>query len=460
MFPENFYWGAATSSYQVEGAFNEDGKSKSVWDEFSHTDGRIKNGDTGDVACDHYHRFREDVALMKEMGLKAYRFSLSWPRIMPDGVGRVNQKGIQFYRELLKELKSAGIEPFITLYHWDLPIALMERGGWVNPESPDWFAEFARVSAENLSDLCSYFITFNEPSVFVKGYINGRHAPGLKMTPDYYVKAYHNVLKAHGKAVKVLRETAPNIKIGCAPCSIPFIPDTDDDVEACRRQYFAVKRHIDGCKDNPLENFVNIPSMFLDPIVFGRYPEDGLEVIKPYLPPDYEDDLKIISQKIDFIAENIYQGKAAKKCGDGIKLIPLKPGYTRTAIDWNVEPACVYWMLKFIYERYCLPLMISENGISCTDRISLDGRVHDYDRIDYLNRHLLYAEKAVREGIPLFAYTHWSLMDNFEWSRGYYDRFGLIYVDYETGKRTVKDSGYWYKRVIETRGQSLHDFEK
>lgn len=460
MFPENFYWGAATASYQIEGAYQEDGRGMSIWDDFSHTPGKVKNNDNGDVACDHYHRFREDVALMKKLGLKAYRFSIAWPRILPEGVGKINQKGIDFYRALLLELKEAGIEAFITLYHWDLPLRLMERGGWVNPESPEWFAEYVRAVAENLGDLCRYFITFNEPSVFIKGFINGNHAPGLKMTPNYYVKVFHHVLKAHGRAVTVLRELSPHAKIGCAPASIPFIPHTDADVEACREQYFAVKRSVEGMNSSEIENFVNVPSMFLDPIVFGRYPEDGLEVIKKYLPENYEADMEIISQKIDFIADNTYQGRVAERCGDGIRLVEKKVGYPRTAIDWPINPECLYWMLKFLYERYGLPLMISENGTSCADRVSLDGMVHDYDRIDYLNRHLLYAEKALEEGVPLFAYTQWSLLDNFEWARGYFDRFGMIYVDYETGERTIKDSGYWYKRVIETRGASLHDFEK
>jgi len=455
MFPKSFKWGAASAAYQLEGAWNEDGKGQSIWDVFSHTPGKIMNGDTGDIACDHYHRFREDIALMKEMGLQAYRFSLSWPRILPGGIGEVNEKGIAFYRALIQELKQAGIEPYVTLYHWDLPWALHEKGGWVNKESPEWFRNYAKVVAENFGDLVKNFITFNEPSVFIKGIVGGVHAPGLDMPPDAYVKAHHHILKAHGLAVTELRHSVSGAVIGCAPTSMPFIPETDADVEACREQYFKVKRIVDGKPNNAIKGFFDVPSMFLDPIIFGHYPEDGLEVIGSYLPENWEDDMTIISQKIDFIAENIYQGRKARKAETGVALVPQSSGFARTAIDWRIEPECIYWMSKFIYERYRLPMMITENGMSSHDWISLDGKVHDLGRIDYTQRHLLQLAKAIDEGVDMRAYFHWSVMDNLEWARGYFDRFGLIYVDFKTQQRTLKDSAYWYRDVIRSNGRTL-----
>lgn len=461
MFPNNFLWGAATAAYQIEGGWDLDGKGPSIWDVFSHTSGKIKNGDTGDIACDHIRRFREDVALMKELGLKAYRFSVSWPRLLPDGTGRVNEAGIRFYDELINELLAAGITPFLTLYHWDLPQALMEKGGWCNRESAEWFAEYTRLVAERFGDRVKLFVTFNEVSVFIKGIINGGHAPGLLMAPHYYVKAFHNILLAHGKAVQILRELVPGAQIGIAPAILPYIPQSDSDVEACRKTLFATKRIFNGKPNDALADFINVPSMLLDPIVFGHYPEDGLEVIRPYLPEGWEADLPQIAQPIDFIAHNTYQGRVAAAAEDGgLRLIPLPAGYARTAIDWPVTPECMYWVPRFLWERYRLPLYITENGLSCHDWVMLDGKVHDPNRIDYLNRHLLQLERAMDNGADVRGYFQWSLMDNFEWARGYFDRFGLIYVDYQTQKRTIKDSGYWYRDVIESNGKHLHRFDK
>ena len=457
MFSETFVWGAATASYQIEGAWNEDGKGLSIWDAFSHTPGKVKNNDTGDVACDHYHRFREDVALMKQLGLKAYRFSVSWPRLLPEGTGDVNEKGLRFYGELVDALLEAGIEPYCTLYHWDLPLALMEKGGWSNPESVQWFARYTHVVAELFGERVKHYFTFNEPSVFIKGIINGAHAPGIQSTPDYYVKAFHNILRAHGESVKVLRSVAPHAKVGIAPAVLPYVPKSEADVEACRRNLFAVKRDVVGQPQNPIATFINVPSMLLDPIVFGRYPEDGLEVIAPYLPKEWQSHMAQIAQPLDYIAFNCYQGRVAYESGDGKLCIdPLQTGYARTAIDWPVTPSCVRWVATFLWERYGLPLFVSENGMSSHDWICLDGKVHDSYRIDYLNRHLLELEKAMDGGADVRGYFQWSLMDNFEWARGYYDRFGLVFVDYSTGKRTIKDSGYWYKEVIASNGNLLH----
>lgn len=460
MFPKKFLWGAATASYQIEGAWNEDGRGLSIWDEFSHTPGKVRNNDTGDVACDHYHRYKEDVQLMKQLGLKAYRFSISWPRVIPNGTGEVNEAGVQFYSDLVDELLANGIEPYITLYHWDLPLRLQEKGGWCNPEIREWFAEYTALIADRLGDRVKHFFTFNEISVFIKGIINGVHAPGIQTTPDYYVKAFHNILCAHGRAVQVLREKVDGVKVGFAPAILPYVPETDADIDACRKALFAVKRMINGAPDNSIRMFINVPSMCLDPIVFGKYPEDGLEVIEKYLPEGWQEDMQLINQPVDFIAYNCYQGRTSRDDGKGgVTIVPNKVGYPRTAIGWPVNPPCIYWVARFLWERYHLPLYITENGMSAHDWISLDGKCHDPNRIDYLNRHLLQLEKAIDEGVGVSGYFQWSLMDNYEWAEGYFDRFGLIYVDYPTGNRTIKDSGHWYREVIATNGKHLHQYD-
>jgi len=456
MFPETFVWGAATAAYQIEGGWNLDGKGPSIWDEFSHSPGKVKNNDTGDVAVDHIHRFREDIQLIKQLGLKAYRFSVSWPRLLPNGIGPVNEAGVDFYRKLVDELLANGIEPYLTLYHWDLPLRLMEKGGWSNPESADWFAEYTALVAERLGDQVKHFFTFNEVNVFIKGLINGVHAPGLQMTPNYYVKAFHNILRAHGRAVQILRQQIPDAQVSIVPAVLPYVPKTADDVESCRSALFHTQHLVNGEPTNAIRTFVNVPSMLLDPILFGTYPQDGLEIIAPYLPENWQQDMPLISQPIDFLSFNIYQGKVATADGkNGVQLEPLKPGYARTAIDWPVVPECLYWTAVFLWERYGLPLYIAENGISTHDWIGLDGKVHDMNRIDYLNRHLLQLEKAIDRGVDLRGYFHWSLMDNYEWARGYFDRFGLIYVDFSTGERTIKDSGSWYRQIIASNGRCL-----
>ncbi len=459
MFQKDFAWGAASAAFQIEGAWDLDGKGPSIWDAFNHNRGKIKNSDRADVSCDHYHLYKEDVRLMKEMGLKAYRFSISWPRVLPDGTGKVNEKGIQFYSDLVDELLKNGIEPYLTLYHWDLPLRLMEKGGWCNRESADWFAEYTALVADRLGDRVKHIFTFNEISVFIKGITNGNHAPGLKMTPDYYVKAFHNILCAHGRAVKVLREKVKDVKIGFAPAVMPFIPESDSDVEPCRKMFFSAKRLLNGNWEDTASMFFDVPSMALDPIVFGKYPEDGLEVIEKYLPAGWQDDMALINQPLDFLAYNIYQGRPARAEGDGLRMVPQPTGYPRTGFLWPVNPPCIYWAGKFLWERYGMPLYVSENGMSSLDWVALDGKVHDGCRIDYLNRHLLQLEKAMDEGADVRGYFHWSLTDNFEWAQGYFERFGLIHVDYATQKRTVKDSGWWYKEVIETDGKKLHEFD-
>lgn len=449
-FRKDFVWGAATASYQIKGAAYEDGKGKNIWDDFCKQQGKIMDHSSGDVACDHYHHYKEDVELMKGMGVNAYRFSLNWARILPNGIGKVNQKGIEFYNNLIDELLAKGIEPYITLFHWDYPSALEEQGGWLNPKSPEWFEYYTEEVARAFGDRVKNFITFNEPQCIVyAGYCAGTFAPGKKLPNEVTVKMAHNILISHGLAVKVLRREVPDCRIGYAPCFDPAIPlaDSEEDMEAARKAYF-------GLGEN--ENLWALScSWWSDPVVLGKYPEDILNRIGRFLPKNYETDMQIICQPLDFYGQNIYKGFRYKKGEKGLEQEPLPVGYPHTANGWPVTPECLYWAAKFLYERYKLPFMITENGISCRDIISLDGKIHDSNRIDYLHKYLRQLKKASDEGVDVQGYFVWSLMDNFEWASGYMERFGMIYVDYQTLERTPKDSYYWYRQTIETNGDLL-----
>jgi len=445
-FKKDFVWGTATASYQIEGAWNEDGKGPNIWDVFSHEDGNVTNGHTGDIACDHYHRFKEDVALMKELGIKAYRFSLSWARIFPKGIGEINEKGVKFYSDLIDELLKNGIEPYITLFHWDYPYALHRKGGWINDESVEWFASYAAKVSELFSDRVKYFITFNEPQCFIgAGYLSGDHAPGFKGTYRDVFQICHNVLKSHGAAVKALRQNAKQpIKVGFAPTCDTYYPSTDSpaDIEAARKLTFACR---------PINrDLMWTCSWWSDPIVFSCYPEEGLELYKDFLPEITDEDMKLISQPLDFYAQNIYNGKEVRADKDGNpEIVDRCSGSPRTAIRWPITPKCMHWAPKFFYERYKLPLYITENGMSAHDVVYLDGKVHDPNRIDFIHRYLSELEKAVDDGALIEGYFLWSLMDNFEWGYGYTERFGIVFVDYTTQQRIPKDSAYWYKTWIE-----------
>ena len=449
-FGKDFAWGVATSSYQIEGAAFEDGKGMSVWDVFAHQEGSVKDGHNGDIACDHYHRYKEDVHLLKELGVKAYRFSIAWTRILPEGIGKINQKGVDFYNHLIDELVAAGIEPYITLFHWDYPYALEQKGSWLNEESPKWFEEYARTVFTLFADRVKYFITFNEPQCFVgAGYGQGGHAPGLKRGNCDIVRMAHNVLKAHGLAVRAFREIAPNGKIGYAPTCSAAIPFSDkaEDIEAARAKYF------DVTKDTLTWNV----SWWSDPVLLGRYPEEteAFELYGKDLPDGWREDLKVISEPIDFYAQNIYHGSYFKAFEKGYKKVLDPLNTARSGIGWPVMPSALYWGPKFLYERYGLPILISENGMCCHDTVSLDGMVHDPNRIDYMHRYLCEISKAIEDGIEITGYMYWSFMDNFEWALGYVPRFGLVYVDYETQKRIKKDSFAWYAQTIKENGEFL-----
>ncbi len=452
MFNKDFVWGVATSSFQTEGALKEGGRGRSIWDSFCETSGKIWNNCSPEPSCDFYHKYKEDIALMKEMGIKAYRFSLSWPRILPEGIGLVNEEGVAFYNNVINELLANGIEPYITMYHWDFPEALQKKGGWVNPEVTEWFAEYARVVSERFSDRVKYFITLNEPQCFSGiSFLSGEHAPGIKLEPKDQFLQVHNMLKAHGRAVQELRRNAKQkIKVGFAPtCGMPY-PETDSeaDIEAAKKIMFS-------CAPD-LNNWTWTVSWFSDPVFLGKYPEDGLKTFKEYLPKITKEDMKLISEPLDFMGENIYNGYAIRAGKDGNpEYVERALGYAITGNDWPMTPECFYWGLKFLYERYKLPIYVTENGTCCRDWVSMDGKVHDPLRIDFLARYIKAMEKAISEGVDIKGYFEWTFTDNFEWNLGYRDRFGLVYVDFTTGRRIRKDSSYFYADVIRTNGDCI-----
>lgn len=448
-FPKDFIWGAAAASHQVEGAVDEDGKGLNVWDVFSRTPGRVWEGCTGDIACDHYHRFREDVAVMKQIGLKAYRLSISWSRVLPGGTGKPNEKGLAFYDALIDELLGAGITPWVTLFHWDYPYELFCRGGWLNPECPAWFEEYTMLLMKHLSDRVQHWMTINEPQVFIQfGHVEGLHAPGLKLEWPEVLRAAHHVLLSHGRAVQVIRGDArQKPTIGFAPVGSTCMPasNTLEDREAAREAMFAVN------KKNLWMN-----AWFSDPIFLGHYPEDGLKLFGPAVPHIKSGDMEMINQPLDFYGMNTYFGDFIKRGAEGKpETVSLPNTRAQTLFYWPVTPEALYWGPRFFYERYHKPIVVTENGISNMDWIHTDGRVHDSQRIDFTSRYLLQLKKAAADGVPLKGYFHWSIMDNFEWAEGYRQRFGLVYVDYPTQKRVLKDSAGWYKEIIATNGECL-----
>lgn len=447
-FAKDFVWGAATSSYQIEGTGRDSGKGQNIWDVFTKEPGRVYEGHTGDTACDHYHRFREDVAYMKELGLKGYRFSIDWSRVLPEGTGKVNEKGIDFYNALIDELLEQGIEPYITLYHWELPYEIYKRGGWMNPEIVEWFGQYARLVAERFSDRVKYFFTLNEPQCFVGlGFLQGCHVPGVKAPLRDTFEMAHNALKAHGRAVQMLRAYGKqNVQIGYAPTSGMCYPEkeTPKDIEAARKALFALP--------DDLSNWTWNVSWWSDPVILGKYPEEGMKKYEKYLPVITDEDMKLISQPIDFYGQNIYNGRCIRMGTDGRPEEVRRPaGFPKTATNWPVTPEALYWGPKFLYERYRKPIYITENGMACHDTVSQDGKVHDPNRIDFLARYLKNLKRAAEE-IDIRGYFQWSLMDNFEWDKGYAERFGIIYVDFETQERIWKDSAYWYRDLIRRNG--------
>lgn len=434
-FPDGFLWGAATSSYQIEGAVREDGRGPSIWDTFSHTPGKTDSGDTGDIAVDHYHRWHLDVSMMRDLGLPAYRFSTAWPRVIPGGVGPRNPAGLDFYDRLVDGLLEAGIEPWATLYHWDLPQALGDKGGLTNRDVGDAFETYTAVLTERLGDRVKNWITINEP--FVAGFLGywfGMHAPG-ETSRAAGLAAVHNLLRMHGKAVDVIRDTVPDGRAGITLnlTSVYTLGDSDADLEEVRKS--------DGLSNR----------WFLDPVFKGSYPEEMVEEFGDDMPEVQDDDLALMSRDTDFLGINYYTPTYVKAGSESSWTDPsVAPDYERTAMDWLVEPRGLRDLLVRIHQDYQAPaIYVTENGAAFDDERPMDGRVRDPRRVAYFYGHLGACHDAIQEGVPLKGYFAWSLMDNFEWAEGYSKRFGIVYVDYSTQERTPKDSARWYSRVIE-----------
>lgn len=447
VFPESFLWGAASAAYQVEGAWDEEGRGLSVWDHFAHQPGKTYQGHTGDTACDHYNRYREDVGLMKTLGLKAYRFSIAWPRIMPDGIGRINSFGLDFYDRLVDALLEAGITPCATLFHWDYPYALYVRGGWLNSASPDWFEEYTTVVAKRLGDRVPVWMTLNEPQCFLgKGHVEGGHAPGLKLGWKDFLRATHHALLAHGRAVQVLRANTPaHARVGVAMAAAMRLPadESPETVEVARQAMFATPPAGEWWQN----------AWYMDPVFKGAYPEDGLERYAADLPPIGPEDMATISQPLDFAGYNIYCGHFVSGDGaGGFKPLPFAPGFPENSLGWPTTPEVLYWGPRFMHERYGLPIMITENGFALRDTVATDGTVQDPQRIDFVRRYLKALQRAALEGVPLEGYFYWSLTDNFEWAEGFRERLGLIHIDYATQQRRIKQSGEWYAELIRSHG--------
>ena len=435
-FPENFTWGAATASYQIEGAWEEDGKGESIWDRFSHTPGKVANGDTGDVACDHYHRWPEDLALMKEIGLNAYRFSIAWSRILPDGRGKVNQAGLDLYSRLVDALLEANIEPYVTLYHWDLPQRLQDEGGWPARMIVDAFYEYADVLSRALGDRVHNWITFNEPFVSAfTGYLEGRHAPGIK-DQHQALAASHHLLLSHGMAVPVLRQNSPGASVGITLNLTPQEPASPSVAD----------RKASTWKDGYINRW------FLDPLVGRAYPQDMVDAYGDEMEFVQAEDLEIISTPIDFLGINYYMrgiNRSTQIPEEENAPRTVFPNDEFTEMNWEVYPDGMYQMLGRLHFDYNFPaIYITENGMACKDQVGPDGQVDDPARLSYLKRHLEKVHQAIAIGVPVKGYFTWSLLDNFEWAHGYAKRFGLIYVDYETQQRIPKSSAKWYAQVV------------
>lgn len=442
----HFIWGAATASYQIEGGTNERGLS--VWDMLCRKPGAIWNGQTGDIACDHYRLWREDVALMKQIGLRGYRFSIAWPRVLPDGVGRVNKAGLDFYDRLVDELLAANVQPWVTLFHWDYPYELYCRGGWLNRDSIDWFADYTRIIVERLSDRVAHWMTMNEPQMFLAlGHVAGVHAPGVKYADAEMLRACHHAFCAHGKAVQAIRATTKRpSQIGFAPAVFVKIPP-GNDLDVARAAMFSVTNR---------GHFNN--AFYIDPVVLGKYPEDHLRQFHDVLPPVRPGDMELMAQPLDFLGANIYGGVTVDPRPGNTGDYPERKeaqGHPLTMMGWHVVPESLYWGPRFLAERYRLPVVITENGMSGHDWVGADGRVHDTYRIEFTRQYFQALKRAVHDGVDVRGYFHWSLLDNFEWAEGYKQRFGLVHVDYATQKRTPKDSAAWYAEVIRSNGESL-----
>ena len=434
-FPTGFVWGFGASAYQIEGAAAEDGRGRSIWDTFSRVPGAIADGGTGDVACDHYHRFREDAALMARIGAKAYRFSVSWSRVQPDGTGAANERGLDFYDRLVDALLAAGVEPLINLFHWDLPQALQDQGGFANPRVVGWFADYSALVAARLGDRVSDWMTFNEPAVFAfLGHADGIHAPGLRDWPTA-LRVADNQLRAHAAAVGAVRSLVKGARIGIAFDMNQVVPATDTDRDRQAAAQWSSARD----------------AWFLDPL-FGRgYPQLGLEAHRA---AGHLEGVELTNPPpgdLDYLGLNYYRRDAVHALSDEPFefSIDARPGTEQTQMGWEVAPDGLRDVLLALHRDYSpRELVITENGAAYPDAVAADGQVHDDHRVSYLARHVAAAGDALAAGVPLTGYHAWSLLDNYEWSLGYTRRFGLVHVDFDTQRRTRKDSALWYARLI------------
>jgi beta-glucosidase len=431
-FPTDFIWGAATASYQIEGAAQEDGRGESVWDRFCATPGKVRAGDTGTVACDFYNRYRDDVKLMRELGLDAFRFSIAWPRVLPSGRGAVNEKGLDFYDRLVDELLANEIEPFATLFHWDTPQTLEDAGGWPERATAEAFAEYAEVVAGRLGDRVRHWITHNEPWVHAWiGYAHGIHAPGRTSETDA-VAAAHHLLLSHGWAVDAIRRAVSDAQVGITLNLAHVYPatDTPEDEAAAYR--------VDGEGNR----------WFLDPIFRGSYPADLLERNEIVAPFVQDGDFDAISAPLDFLGVNNYFRFVVSAGAEGPRMVG-NPEAQHTDMGWEVYPDGLYRLLVGVARDYAPPaIYVTENGAAFGDTRVHDGRVHDPERTLYLETYIGAVGKAVAEGAPVKGYFVWSMLDNFEWAEGYSKRFGIVYIDYPTLERVPKDSFYWYRDLI------------
>jgi beta-glucosidase len=433
-FPAGFTWGASTAAYQIEGAWNADGRGESIWDRFCHTPGKIQDGDTGDVACDHYHRWAEDVELMKRLGLRAYRFSISWPRIFPQGRGELNRAGIDFYSRLVDALLAANIEPVITLYHWDLPQTLEDQGGWPVRDTAYAFADYAETLVKHLGDRVRQWSTFNEPWCTAHlGYGWGIHAPGLR-DERLALQSAHHLLVAHGLAVQAMRAVQAGIQAGIVLnlWSVESVEDSPRSRALIERVW---QRDL---------------GWFLDPLLHAAYPELAWEERQSIVPQLQPGDLKLIAQPLDWLGINNYNRILLDEYGQRLRPVP---GAEHTEMGWEVHGPGLRRLLTTLHQRYPLPpLTIVENGAAFADVLTPDGQVHDVRRINYLREYITAVHEAIQAGVDVRGYFVWSLLDNFEWAFGYSKRFGVIYVDYPTQRRVIKDSGHWYARAIAQHG--------
>lgn len=440
-FSNDFLWGASGTAYQMEGAHDIDGKGAGIWDALS--DGHIKHGDNGNIACDCYHHFREDIALMRQMRLKAYRFSVSWPRIMPQR-NKINRRGLQFYKDLVDELTDAGILPLCSLYDWNLPLWIHQEGGWEWNEISDQFAQFVEIVLKALSDRVSVWMTLHEPAAFIgKGYMTGVYAPfasgsaGIHQSVQRLCTLTKNVLLAHGKAAAVIRERSVlPAQIGITADGKLFIPwtETKEEIARARREMFPDKKDW---------RFVN---WWLDPIIEGRVPAVLADMIS-------KAERKLIGQPLDFVSYDCY--KANNYDENKGRNTAVYPGFPRTASDHPITPDALYWAVRFHQERYRLPVLIVENGMANVDFRMQGSMVHDQQRIQYLKKYLSGLRRAVDEGYQVMGYLYGSVFDKFEWTQGYDERLGLVYIDYRTQERIPKDSAMWYAQVISANGENL-----